>query len=573
MVKILGINHDMYITSAALLVDGEIVAACAEERLNRVKLSRSFPHNAIKYCLKSSNIDFKDLDYIANAYNPSSHLNKFNPIFSNSRKHRSDYLYSVPDNLLNLIANRPKDSEYTLQIHKFEDYSMKIYFINHHLCHAANGYLLSSFDNASILTVDGRGETDTATFSVGLKNKINTYKKLKIPHSVGSFYSTFTSFLGFKPDSDEWKAMALSSYGKKSNKYYHRIRNLIELKNNGFFELNLNYFNEIIHEMPDYFTEKFVKEFGIPRKKDAELNNKHYEIAAAMQQVTEDILLHMCDSLYKDTKKENLVLSGGSFMNSVFNGKVIKKTKFKNLFISSAPDDSGLSIGACLALYNTILGKNKRFKQLHNYYGPSYTNKEIKKILKALKIKYIYSERIEKDTALALSKGKLIGWFQGKMEFGQRALGNRSILADPRKKEMKDKINKAIKFRESFRPFAPAILIDSVSDFFETSKNEKVPFMEKILKIKKSKQKLIPAVTHKDGSGRLQTVTKKENERFYHLIKEFSKITKIPILLNTSFNVNNEPIVCTINDAIRNFNSCGLDILVLGDFMIFKNEK
>lgn len=570
--KILGINHDMYITSAALIVDGKIMSAVAEERFNREKQSRRFPANAINYCLQNSNLKITDIDYIANSYNPSSHLNKFNPIFSNSRRSRYDYLYSIPDNLLNLFPKRPLESEFMSQEHKFDKYNLKIYFINHHLCHAANGFYLSPFNEASILTADGRGENDTATFSYGKKNKIETLNNMKIPHSLGSFYSTFTSFLGFKPDSDEWKVMALSSYGSKSNNIYKKLKKLIEFKSNGTFELDTNYFSEINHEMPEYYSENFLKLLGKPRKKNDNITNKHYEIAAAMQQVTEDILFHMCDKLYNLTKSNNLVLSGGSVMNSVFNGKILENSSFKNLFISSAPDDSGLSIGAGLALYNHILGKKKRFVQTHNYYGPEFSNQRIKKILDELKIKYLYSKNIEKYAANALSNGKLIAWFQGRMEFGQRALGNRSILADPRNKNMKKIINKAIKFRESFRPFAPAILIDHVKNYFEIDGNQQVPFMEKVLKIKKHKQKDIPAVTHKDGSGRLQTVDKKNNQKFYSLINEFYKLTSIPVVLNTSFNVNNEPIVCTPQDAIRNFNTCGLDILIMGNYIITKKN-
>ena len=570
--KILGINHDMYITSAALIVDGKIISAVAEERFNREKQSRRFPINAINYCLENSNLKISDIDYIANSYNPSSHLNKFNPIISNSRRSRHDYLYSIPDNLLNLFPTRPLGSEFMLQEHNFDKYNLKIYFINHHLCHAANGFYLSPFKEASILTADGRGENDTATFCHGKNNKITTLNNIKIPHSLGSFYSTFTSFLGFKPDSDEWKVMALSSYGSKSNNIYRKLKKLIELKSNGTFELDLNYFSEINHEMPEYYSENFLKLLGKPRKKNDNLTNKHYEIAAAMQQVTEDVLFHMCNKINKLTKSNNLVLSGGSIMNSVFNGKILKNSNFKSLFISSTPDDSGLSIGAGLALYNHILGKKKRYVQTHNYYGPEFSNQSIKKILDDLKINYLYSGNIEKFAAKELSNGKLIAWFQGRMEFGQRALGNRSILADPRNKNMKKIINKAIKFRESFRPFAPAILIEHVKNYFEIVGNQKVPFMEKVLKIKQHKQKDIPAVTHKDGSGRLQTVDKKDNERFYSLINEFYKLTSIPVVLNTSFNVNNEPIVCTPQDAIRNFNTCGLDILIMGNFIITKKN-
>ena len=323
--------------------------------------------------------------------------------------------------------------------------------------------------------------------------------------------------------------------------------------------------------MPNYFTEAFINLFGKPRKKNDAITNKHYQIASAMQKVTEEILFHMCNYLKQKVKSKNLVLSGGSIMNSVFNGKISNKSSFKNIFISSCPDDSGLSIGAALALYNVILKKKKRYLQKHNFYGPKYSNDQVIKTLDNLKIKYTKSNKVEQLIAKELSNGKLVGWFQDKMEFGQRALGNRSILADPRNTKMKDKINSAIKFRENVRPFAPAILEEYTLDYFNLNRHHDVPFMEKVFMIKKSKQKFIPAVTHKDGSGRLQTVTRKYNQKFYSLISEFYNITGIPILLNTSFNINNEPIVCSPSDAVKTFYSCGLDILVINNFIIKKN--
>ncbi len=576
--KIIGINHDMFITSAVLINDGKIISAIPEERISREKLSRKFPEKAINEILRENKLSIDDIDIFANSYNPVNLMTKFNPIFSSSRRFRSDYLYSVPDYLFKLNAKvDPLNSEHLLQEIKINNKTKRIFFVNHHLAHAANAFFLSPFKNSAILTADGRGEIDSCSFSLGMGNKIKLIKKISFPHSVGSFYSTFTEFLGYKANSDEWKVMALSSYCKnKKNKFYYLIKKLVKLnKTDGTFLLNINFFKETVHEYGKLYSNEFIKLFGLPRKNNEKIDRRHKEIAGAMQIVSEEIVANMLNWLQKKTKSNNLCVSGGFFMNSVFNGKITKLTKFKNVFISSCPDDSGLSIGSALYVYNHILNKKKRFPQKHNYYGPSFSKNEIKKTLEDYKIDYVYSKNnLSKITAKEISKGKIIGWFQGKMEFGQRALGNRSILGDPRVLKNRDKINKIIKFRESFRPFAPAILKEYKNNFFQIDKNDTANFMEKVFMIKKKMQKNIPAVTHIDGSGRLQTVEKNTNPKFYDLIKEFFKITKIPILINTSFNLNGEPIVCTPKDAIRTFNTSGLDLLVIGDFIVKKkNEK
>ena len=575
--KILGINHDMFITSSALIDNGKILYAIPEERISREKLSRKFPEKSINEILKKSKLNIDDIDIFANSYNPANLMTKFNPIFSNSRRFRSDYLYSIPDNIFK-INNKInlQDSEYLLEQIKIKNKIKKIYFVNHHLSHAANAFFLSPFKNSAILTADGRGEIDSCSFSMGINNKINLIKKISFPHSVGSFYSTFTEFLGYKANSDEWKVMALSSYCKnKKNKYYKLIKNLINIdKTNGAFLLNTNYFKETVHEYGKLYSDEFVKIFGSPRNNNEKITQKHKEIAGAMQIVSEEIVINMLNWLHKKTKSKNICVSGGFFMNSVFNGKIIKKTKFKNLFVSSCPDDSGLSIGSALYVFNHVLNKKQRYFQKHNYYGSSYSNNEVKKILDSYKIKYSYAgKNLSSIIAKSISEGKIIGWFQGKMEFGQRALGNRSILGDPRINKNKDKINKIIKFRESYRPFAPAILSEYKNKFFDIDKKETVNFMEKVFFIKKNMRSKIPAVSHIDGSGRLQTVDKKINPKFYKLIKEFKKITSIPILINTSFNLNGEPIVSSPQDAIRTFNTSGLDILVIGDFIVSKNNE
>lgn len=567
--KIIGINNEMSISSACLIEDGKIVAAGAEERFTREKLTRKFPQNAIAYCLKEANLKLNEVDYIANSWNPGIYFKKFNPIFSGQRRHQIEQLYSVPDHLMKFHEKSMVD--YVYQELSGEFGKTRLYYITHHRAHAANGFFLSPFDNAAILTADAQGEFESTTFCLGRGNKIKVLRSLNYPISLGTFYSTFTDYLGFKANSDEWKVMAMASYADSDNKYYRLMKkNVVKLKDDGTFELNLGYFNGFIHEQPNLFTEMMVKDFGPARKKNEEIHEHCFEIAAAIQKISEDVALHMLKWLYEHTKEKNLVLSGGSFMNSVFNGKALELTPFDNIYISSAPDDSGNCLGAALYLHNQLLGYERGESMIHNYYGPGFSDREIEEALKGYNLSYEYNKEIEAQAARHISEGKIIGWFQGRMEFGQRALGNRSILADPRRSDMKDKVNSAVKFRESFRPFAPAVIKERQADYFEIGQGGDVPFMEKVYMVKADKKEKIPAVVHVDGSGRIQTVLTETNQTFHTLIEEFEKITGIPIVLNTSFNLNGEPIVCTPVDAIRTFFSCGLDLLIIGNFIVKK---
>ena len=393
---------------------------------------------------------------------------------------------------------------------------------------------------------------------------------MSIPHSLGTFYSAFTHFLGFKPNSDEWKVMALSSYTGWKNPYYKKIKSLISLKKDGTFEIDLSYFKEFVHETTGYYSPKLLELLGPSSAGNDDYDERLLQIASAMQRVTEETLTHMLTWLANETGLKNICVSGGMFMNSVYNGRIKSQTPFEDVFISSCPDDSGLSLGVALYVNHQIMGNTNRHIQTHNYYGPEYNNEVIEKTLKQYKANYTKTNTLEEDVAKLISEGKLIGWFQGKMEFGQRALGNRSILADPRNNKMKETINTAVKFREAFRPFAPSILEEHVNSYFEIEPGTKAPFMEKVYQIKKEKRNKIPAVTHADGSGRLQTVSRETNPRYYRLIEQFYKLTNIPIILNTSFNLNGEPVVCSPTDAIRTFNSCGLDVLVMGEYIIKK---
>lgn len=566
--RILGLLSQFWISSAALLKDGKIVAGAAEERFNREKMSRKFPHTAINYCLKEGGIKIDDVDYIAVGWNPGIHIRSYNRRFSETSRWHAEFLYNIPNSILRHRAD--KHIPYVEQIFKHPKGETKIIYVTHHLAHAANAFYLSPFKEAAILTADGRGEDETASFCVGKNNKITEIKTVIHPQSLGNFYSSVTQFLGFEPHSDEWKVMALASYGIRNNAYYKKLKRILTLLPDGTFELDLSYFDYYLHDKLHYYSPKFSELFGGAREVDDPIQQRHKEIAAALQQITEEALSHMLHWLHKKTKQKNLVVSGGVFMNSVFNGKITEISPFKNVFISSCPDDSGISIGAAAYVHHDILKLPRMKPQEHNYYGPEFSNAEIMDAIKKYKLTAMHKADIEKYAASLLFDGKIIGWFQGKMEFGQRALGNRSILADPRRSEMKDLVNRSVKYREGFRPFAPSILEERVAEYFECAKAARVPFMERVFQIREEKRTLIPAVTHVDGSGRLQTVSRSSNPRYYDLIKEFERLSGIPVVLNTSFNLKGEPIVMTPTDAIRTFMSSGLDALVMGSYVLTK---
>ena len=565
--KILSIYPYTHISSAALMINGKLVAASPEERFNRKKMSTDFPINSINWCLKEHSLKLEEIDLIVIPWNPSINLNSVSGRWVNEMRWRGEMITNIAGNLLRLNNGAPPDRVDLNLGHN------KIVFLNHHECHAASAFFTSPFANSDILTIDGHGEEDSCFLGFGKNDKIIKKQSIQYPHSVGLFYGTFTDFLGFKPDSDEWKVMALASYGKKNNTYDKKVEKLFKLSE-GKFELDLSYFRYYLFDRKKtFFSDKFINLFCNTRKSNDKINKHHYLIANAMQRAFEKIVFYLVKNLKKrGGKSNNLVLAGGAAMNCVFNGLLNKSKIYKNVFIPAYPDDLGVSIGAT---YLANLKFNKKYKrkilnEKHNFFGPSFDRSFIKSELKKFKVKFRESINVEQETAKFISEGKLIGWFQGKMEFSHRALGNRSILGDPRNPNMKKIINSAIKFREGFRPFAPAVLEEDASTYFEMNGNERIHFMEKISFVRKKWRKKLPAITHKDNSARVQTVSKQINKKFYNLIYEFKNITNTPILVNTSFNLNGEPIVCSPNDAIRTFFSCGLDVLVMDNFIIEK---
>jgi len=565
--KILGICHDVLICSAAVVVDGQVVSAIAEERLDRQKQSRVFPVQAIQRCLQESKLSLQAIDEVAIAWNPAIEMETIPSGFLNARRWRTEHLSQVPARLMQAMGSRAQDS---LTISGSSQGCPPITYLNHYHSHVGNALLTCPEPEVAVLVMDGRAERQTSLLGVVRGTKLETIAEVQFPHSLGLFYGAITQFLGFRPDSDEWKVMALAGFAEPENEYLEPLRKLIRVADDGTFEMSLGHFEYYNFFDRRMYSDRFVREFGVPRKRDEPLLAEHYNLASAMQLVFEETVARIATILQRKTGLEGVVLSGGCFMNSVFNGKISSLTPFKRAYISSCPDDSGTSIGAALYLHALRTGQRATVA-MHNYWGPEFSDEDC--LSAARRYKVPNATRVadpSRAAAADLVDGKIVGWFQGRMEFGQRALGNRSILIDPRRKDGKDVVNAAVKFRESFRPFAPAILAERAADYFECESGTHVPFMERVFMFRKERREEVPAVLHVDGTGRLQTVEAQSNPRFHALIKAFEASTGVPIVLNTSFNLNGEPIVCTPEDAIRTFYTCALDVLYLGDVRISK---
>lgn len=560
---ILGIRNSGFNTSCALMKDGKIVCAICEERLSREKYTKKFPARALEYCLKSEGIGIKDISHVVIPWNPGINLERLYAQYSERNRFIPEFLYSIPNYLINTAGEAPRAIE---QIIKFENANIKVHYLEHHLCHAAFAYYTSDFDKATILSMDAWGEKSSTLLAKATHKGIEKVWDIDFPHSLGMFYQAMTQYLGFRPNADEWKVMGASSYGD-SSKFKKKVSLLIYLLKDGKYELDLSFFDFMSFTKKYLFSPKLVELLGPRRDAKDKLTKRYFDLAAAVQEVFEEVVFHILNYAYsKDSV--NLCLAGGCAMNCLLNGKVAQNTKFKTVNVSFAPDDSGVSIGACFLFWNTNFADKKRHTNMTPYLSGGFSDSEISFALESYKLNYQKVENPARVAAYYIANGKIIGWFQGKMEFGQRALGNRSILADPRNKDAKDLVNKTVKFRETFRPFAPATLHEYGKDFFENY--EFVPYMEKILLFKPDKKALVPAVCHVDGTARVQSVTKEMNPLFWQLINEFRKITSIPMILNTSFNLNGEPMVYSLKDAMRAFYSCGLEVLIIGNYLVKK---
>jgi carbamoyltransferase len=567
--KILGICHDVLICSACVVVDGHVVSAIAEERLDRRKQSRVFPTLAIKHCLREAGLALDDIDEIAVAWNPGIEMETPPPGYLSSRRSRIEHLTQVPGQLAAMFELQ---ADSTLTIANSFVHCPPITFVDHYDAHIGAGFFMSPFDRSAILVMDGRGENQTCLLAQGNGIDIERLEEVRFPHSLGLFYGAITQFLGFRPDSDEWKVMALAAFADAENEYTADLREMVRVDPAGTFELGLGYFEFFNYSDRRMYSDKFVRRFGRPRQAGEELTPQHQEMAAATQLVFEEVVAAILHRLYDRTKLDQVSLSGGCFMNSVFNGKVTEVTPFRDVFVSSCPDDSGTSIGGALYLHAQRTKERAFGIERHNNWGPQFTDEQCL----AVATRYRLPNATVVDDASVraaedLVAGRIVGWFQGRLEFGQRALGNRSILLDPRRPDGQQVVNAAVKFREAFRPFAPAILTDFVAEWFECDEGTHVDYMEKVLRFREMRRPDVPAVVHVDGTGRLQTVDEgSASPRFLELVRAFHAHTQVPLVLNTSFNLNGEPIVCTPDDAIRTFYSCALDVLYLGNVRITK---
>jgi len=566
----LGISCYYHDSAAAILKDGHVIAAVEEERFSRKKFDDGFPNIAIDWCLQEAGIRPEQIDSVAFYDKP---ILKFDRLLDNYLTVAPRGLYSFLDIIPRWIHKRLwiKDD---IKKH-LKGFRGEIIFPEHHMSHAAHAFYTSPFEECAILTIDGVGEWTTTSFGTAQNNSIKLTDDIRWPHSVGLFYSAFTYFLGFKVNEGEYKLMGLSAYGKP--KYYDLImKELIDVKDDGSIHLNMKYFAFTYDKVMT--NDKFSELFGItPRKKNEKTEQIHYDIGASAQKVLEDVILLMANHIHKKTQMKNLCFGGGVALNGVANYNLIKNGPFENIHIPPSPGDGGSAVGCAQYLYY-IHNKNKRTVEQNSeriknnvYVGPSFSNDVIKSFLEENNIDYEYLQREQllQNTAKLISDGSIVGWYQGKMEWGPRALGNRSILADPRDAKMKDILNEKIKHRESFRPFAPSILEEYVSEYFDIDITS--PYMLLVAPVKKPEK--IPAVTHVDGTGRLQTVSKQSNPLYYDLINEFYKITNIPVIINTSMNVMGEPIVNTPEQAYNMIKKTDMDYIVMGNHLVSKSSN
>ncbi|MCF6170548.1 MAG: carbamoyltransferase [Bacteroidales bacterium] len=605
MKKILGISAFYHDSAAAVLVGGEIIAAAQEERFTREKHTAGFPKNAIKYCLEEAGLEIDELDAVVFYDKP---LLKFERLlqtyYAFAPKGLVSFLKAIPVWLNEKMFLKKLIYDGLKEVGNYEKKKLKLLFPEHHLSHAASAFFPSPYEKAAILTIDGVGEWCTASIGLGEKGQLAILKEMEFPHSVGLLYSAFTYYLGFAVNSGEYKLMGLAPYGnpkaKQTAAYIKLIKEqLVDIKDDGSIWLNQSYFNYAtgLRMLKD---EKWKKLFGFKRRKaESDLEQKHCNLALAIQTVTEEIVLRMAAEAKKLTGADYLCLAGGVALNCVANGKLLRENIFKDIFIQPAAGDAGGALGAALAA-NFMYFEGERVLNAQSdgmsgaYLGPDFSEKEIRlmnKKVKAVSRKEDDFKKLTGFVAAKLAKGNVVGWFQGRMEFGPRALGNRSILGDARNPEMQKKLNLKIKYREGFRPFAPSVLIEHVSDYFDLAKPS--PYMLLVAPVKEERRNPLPdnyhdlplwdrlyftrsdvqSITHLDFSARVQTVHKETNPRYWELINEFKNQTAYGLVVNTSFNVRGEPIVCTPHDAYRCFMSTEMDYLVIGDFVYGKTAQ
>lgn len=579
---IVGINAYHGDSSACLLKDGKLVAAAEEERFRRIKHWAGFPTESTRYCLDEAGCDLSDVDYVAINQSPTANTwRKIGYLIKN----KPDLNY-----ILDRLKNRHKRigvSEKLVLAFPASNFHGKVRYVEHHIAHLASAHSVSPFEESTVVSVDGFGDFASTAWGIGRGSKIDVEGRIYFPHSLGIFYMALTQYLGFPTWGDEYKVMGLAPYGKPE--YVGQMGQIVKLLDNGEFRLNLDYFQHHMKKseiewdgdapmVQNLFSPALESLLGPSRKKTDELTQKHKDIACSIQAIYEKAFLNLLNKLYERNGLEMLSLAGGCAMNSVANGKIYKSTPFKKVYIQAAAGDAGGAIGAALMLWHQVGGEAAKKRgpiHDHAYWGPAFSDEQIGQLLESQKsrieaegcvIEHVSDiADLAKKTATEVADGKVIGWFQGRMEWGPRALGNRSIVCDPRRADMKGILNLKIKRRESFRPFAPSILREAVPDWFE--QDDDVPFMMQVYQIREEKRAQVPAVTHVDGSGRLQTVYEHSNPRYYALISAFNELTGVPMVLNTSFN-ENEPVVCKPEEALETFLRTRMDVLVMGGWVL-----
>jgi carbamoyltransferase len=589
--RILGISAFYHDSAACLIEDGKIIAAAQEERFSRVKHDPRFPFNAMSYCLKQGGIESNELDLVV-------YYDK--PLLSFERLMET-YLAFAPKGVrsfykaINTWLSKKLFIKSEIYKGLGAGFQGKILFSRHHLSHAASAFYTSPFEEAAILTADGVGEWATTTIGFGRGKVVTLYKEITFPHSLGLLYSAFTYFLGFRVNSGEYKVMGLAPYGEP--RYIDRIfDHLIEPREDGSFRMDMRYFNYCagLYMTAKRFNDLFDMK---PRQPESKLEKKHFDLAASLQKATEIIMLKLARQAKEITKAENLCLAGGVALNCVANGLIKREGIFKNIYVQPASGDAGGALGAAMTAWHMYLGKDRIIRvedsQKGSYLGPEFSNAEVKSYLDGVGAKYTYykDDELASEIARLINDGKVVGFFRGRMEFGPRALGARSILGDPRDSEMQTRLNMKIKFRESFRPFAPSVMLDHSAEYFDPGdespymllteyvrddKRTDLPEMKAVLtglELLKIKRSQIPAVTHVDYSARLQTVSRERNGYYYDVLRAFHVLTGCPVLINTSFNIRGEPIVCTPEDAYRCFMFTDMDILVLENYLLKKEDQ
>lgn len=581
---VLGLNAYHGDSSACLIRDGRLIAAAEEERFRRIKHWAGFPSRSISWCLQEAGIRLADVEHVAVNHDPKVHRMRK---LAFALVHRLDASY---------LAARLRRSRNLVTIEQQfgrsfpgESLNARLHLVEHHLAHLASSFFVSPYQEAVAVSVDGSGDFTSTCWGTASGTKIDINGRIFFPHSLGIFYEAATQFLGFPYYGDEYKVMGLAPYGEP--RYLDRMREIVRLRADGGFRLDLRYFThqsgqpvqQWMDEAPHtrrMFSHEMEELLGPARAKDQPLDQRHRDIARSVQAMYEDAFFHLLSAIHRRTPSDRLVLAGGCAYNSVANGKIHLRSPFRHSYIQSASGDAGGAIGAAYAIWHQEANSSRRFEMDHAFWGPSFSSEDIQQVISGQKgeiegqgcaiMRCPDEDSLCRQTAQAIADGKVVGWFQGRMEWGPRALGARSILCDPRRADMKQLLNDKIKRRESFRPFAPSILRESVPEWFES--DDDVPFMMKVFQIRPEKRALISAVTHVDGSGRLQTVTRSGNHRYYRLIEHFRDITGIPIVLNTSFN-ENEPVVCRPEEALACFLRTKMDALVLGDVMITRREQ